>query len=99
MAVRPDVRLDDSPMQPVTCTRCSARVEARKSSWEQTTIQWSAAAITACQERRENPGASDGVGFAGCSSLAESIREAAVSGSLPVQSGDPLPVNDEAAHP
>ena len=98
VTVRPDVRLDDGPMNPVTCSTCSARVEVRKSSWEQTSIQWNAAAIAACHERRRDAEeAADGFSFsfAGCTRLGESIREAAVAGELPVQSGDPLPTNDE----
>lgn len=99
VAIRPDVRLDDGPMYPVDCTACSATVEVRKSSWEQTSIQWHAEALAACHQRRETGDAADGVTFAGCSSLRESIREAAVSGVLPVRSGDPLLVNTEQAHP
>lgn len=95
VTVRPDVRLDDGPMNPVTCSTCSARVEVRKSSWEQTSIQWNGAAIAACHERRDTGDAADGVSFAGCTRLDESIRQAAVAGELPVQSGDPLPTNDE----
>ena len=95
VTVRPDVRLDDGPMNPVTCSTCSARVEVRKSSWEQTSIQWNGAAIAACHERRDTGDAADGVSFAGCTRLGESIRQAAVAGELPVQSGDPLPTNDE----
>lgn len=93
-AIRPDVRLDDGPMVPVTCKACRARVEVRKSSWEQTSIQWSAAATAACHERALLATAIDGVGFAGCSALSASIRRAASDGSLPVQIADPLLVNE-----
>lgn len=99
LVIRPDVRLDDGPMLPVTCTTCDARVEVRKSSWEQTSIQWHADAIEACHERRETEGTANGVTFAGCSKLGESIREAAISGDLPVQSPDPLLTNDEGTQP
>ncbi|WP_107705996.1 ferredoxin [Nocardioides allogilvus] len=95
-APRPDVRLDDGAMEPVTCTTCSARVEVRKSSWEQTSIQWHGEALRACLERRAtDPGCRPNATFAGCSALDIAIREAAVRGALPVQSGDPLPVNPE----
>ncbi len=40
MAIRPDNRLDDAPMVPVACTRCGAGVQVRKSSWNQTSVQW-----------------------------------------------------------
>lgn len=97
MAVHPDNRLADGPMTSVSCTTCGAGVEARKSSWEQTSVQWSADAVERCIERRaSSPGSgSNGVTFAGCQALRESIREAAVRGDLPVQDGDPLPTNPE----
>ena len=44
MTVRPDNRLADSPMVPVACRRCGACVSARKSSWNQTSVQWTAEA-------------------------------------------------------
>ena len=98
-APRPDVRLDDGGMEPVTCGTCAARVEVRKSSWDQTSIQWHAEALAACLERRASqPGSGpNGAAFAGCSTLDLAIREYAVRGDLPVQSGEPLPVNPEGA--
>jgi hypothetical protein len=103
MAVRPDVRLEDGPMTPVTCGTCGARVEARKSSWDQTSIQWGADALARCIERQEShprPGP-NGTAFLGCSALSQSLREAAVRGELPVQDTDDLPTNPAAqqAHP
>jgi hypothetical protein len=86
MAVRPDVRLDDAPMRAVTCRRCAARVEVRKSSWQQTSVQWDAAALSACAERREatpRPGP-NGDFFESCSALQASITDAATGGLLPV---------------
>lgn len=100
MAVRPDVRLDDAPMQPVSCTSCGARVLARKSSWDQTSIQWSDEALAACVERRASsprPGP-NGLAFPGCVALRDSVREAAVRGDLTVVSGEPLPINPAAQH-
>ena len=53
MTVRPDNRLADSPMVPVACRRCGASVLARKSSWNQTSVQWSAQASAQCLERQD----------------------------------------------
>ena len=87
MAVRPDNRLADSPMVPVACSRCGACVLARKSSWNQTSVQWNAEASAACLERRdaENLAAHSGRGlFLACSALSGSILDAVRSGDLPV---------------
>lgn len=87
MAVRPDVRLDDGPMTPIACATCGAGVEARKSTWEQTSIQWSPGALDTCVERRAGsprPGP-NGATFLGCAALSQALREAAVRGDLPVQ--------------
>jgi hypothetical protein len=77
--VREDNRLDDVPMMPVACRNCGARVLARKSSWNQTSVQWNADATARCAERIEAqkislPG-SRGV-FLVCSALSESILDA-----------------------
>lgn len=95
---RPDVRLDDGAMAPVTCGTCSARVEVRKSSWEQTSIQWTAAAADQCLNRRAWATARgpNGGTFPGCSALQTAVSDAAVRGELPVQIDDALPVNPEA---
>lgn len=87
---RPDVRLADGAMEPVACGTCGARVDVRKSSWDQTSIQWHADALEACLERRATkPGSGpNGGAFAGCTALSSAIRESAVRGELPVQSGD-----------
>lgn len=86
-------------MQPVTCGACGASVFARKSSWDQTTLQWNAQALSMCLERgdiavsdRPNRQA-----FEGCSAMRAAIRAAAVTGSLDVQSDEPLLANTE--HP
>lgn len=94
-AIRPDVRLDDGPMRPVSCRACSAVVEVRKSSWEQTSIQWSTEAIARCQERRPGNYGADTLAFEGCRKLSESIHDAVADGTLAVQSDAPLPVNTE----
>lgn len=98
-APRVDVRLEDGAMVPVTCSTCAALVEVRKSSWDQTSIQWPAEALGGCLERRAAApgGGPNGAVFVGCSALHLTIRESAVRGELPVQSGDPLPVAPEGA--
>ena len=52
-SVRVDNRLDETPMMPVTCRNCGARVLARKSTWNQTSVQWNADATARCTERAE----------------------------------------------
>jgi hypothetical protein len=84
--IRPDNRLLDAPMQPVECQRCGAVVTVRKSSWEQTSIQWNAAAAAACEERRSarpEPGP-NGTWFPGCLALRDSVREAALAGTIAI---------------
>ena len=86
-SVRDDNRLDEMPMRPVTCGNCGARVLARKSTWNQTSVQWNADATARCFERSEaeklaSPG-SRGV-FLRCSALSESIADAARHGDLAI---------------
>ena len=87
MTVRPDNRLADAPMVPVTCRRCGAEVMARKSSWQQTSVQWDAAALSRCPQRREaqllSAHGTRSV-FLSCSELREAIRQAVRDGVLPV---------------
>ena len=88
MAVRPDNRLLDAPMQAVTCDTCRAEVEVRKSSWEQTSIQWHDDAVQRCVERRAaspRPGP-NGTTFRGCEALRATVAALAVGGALGVQS-------------
>lgn len=88
MIVRPDNRLSDAPMMPVACGSCGARVLVRKSSWEQTSVQWDAASVRQCPRRAESTGAVGayaGPGFLqGCPQLHESIESAVRRGELPV---------------
>ncbi|OBG47744.1 hypothetical protein [Mycolicibacterium fortuitum] len=87
MAVRPDNRLDDAPMVPVTCARCGAGVEGRKSSWNQTSVQWTGAALSRCEERCTAAQLGDNGGrglFLACSALGGSIVDAVRSGALQV---------------
>lgn len=86
MALRPDNRLADAPMLPVACRRCGAEVLARKSTWDQTSIQWNAEAMGRCQERAEAAKlAGHGLGlFLACSALRTSLLAAAGDGTLPI---------------
>lgn len=92
MSVRPDNRLRDAPMTPVACGSCGARVLARKSSWEQTSVQWDAESVARCTRRRGAPGIARDAPFALCPDLRESIEAAVRQGALPVleQAGTPM---------
>jgi hypothetical protein len=86
MTVRTDNRLDDMPMAPVVCRNCGAQLLARKSSWNQTSVQWNADASALCLERRQ---ANQIAGhhrslFLACSALRESIEAAVASGELAI---------------
>lgn len=82
MTIRADSRLLDSPLVPVTCRHCGAQVRARKSSWQQTTVQWDATALAACAQRRGADPADRP--FLGCSRLRESVDDAVRQGALPI---------------
>jgi len=87
MTVRPDNRLADAPMVAVMCRRCGAGVEARKSSWNQTSVQWTRTALRRCEERCEAGQLADFGGrglFLACSALNSSIVDAVRAGTLPV---------------
>ena len=87
VVVRPDVRLESAPMSPVSCDTCGAQVEARKSSWEQTSIQWHSADTERCLERRAAMAPRiAGTPFAGCASLRMALSRAVDRGELPVLS-------------
>ena len=87
MTIRPDNRYADSPMVPVACRRCGACVLARKSSWNQTSVQWNAEASARCLERRDAqnlaPHSARGL-FLACSALSDSIVDAVRHGDLTV---------------
>ncbi len=90
MAVRPDNRLDDSPMVPVVCGRCGAGVQVRKSSWNQTSVQWTGTALSRCEERctvEQLAGASRPGLFLACSALKASIADAVRAGAVPLVDG------------
>ena len=87
MEIEIDNRLSDFPMAPVSCRRCGAHVLTRKSSWNQTSVQWNAEASAACLERSDpqNSVAYSGRGvFLACSALTDSIVGAVRRGDLPV---------------
>ena len=79
--VRQDNRLDEMPMVPVTCRNCGAHVLARKSSWNQTSVQWNADASARCSERTLYE---DRDVFVACSALSDSIVCAVRDGDLPI---------------
>ncbi len=86
MSVRQDNRLADAPMVPVECRRCGAEVMGRKSTWDQTSVQWDADATARCAERRDADkltGHGRGL-FLGCSALRDSLMAAAREGALPI---------------
>ncbi|WUI01186.1 ferredoxin [Spirillospora sp. NBC_00431] len=74
---RRDERLLDAPPLPVRCRRCAAEVLVRKASWEQTSIQWNAAARASCTGLPGDP-------LGTCPALRSAIREAAVTGAINV---------------
>ena len=86
-SISDDNRLDEVPMVPVACRNCGARVLARKSSWNQTSVQWNADATARCAERAESQklaaAGSRGV-FLVCSALSESIVDAVRQGGLTI---------------
>lgn len=82
MGVRADNRLADAPMHPVSCRGCAAEVLVRKSSWQQTSVQWNDAAAAACTGWQ--PGCSTLGRFGVCEELRASIARAVVDGVLPV---------------
>ncbi|RAU90949.1 ferredoxin [Mycobacterium colombiense] len=84
--LREDNRLDEMPMVPVTCRNCGARVLARKSSWNQTSVQWDAGASARCIERRdaERLAGHHSGPFLACDALRESIQLAVATGELAI---------------
>ncbi|SBS70396.1 conserved hypothetical protein [uncultured Mycobacterium sp.] len=87
MVIRPDNRLADAPMVPVDCRRCGAGVQVRKSSWNQTSVQWTGPALDRCEERCTAAQlAVDGAHrlFLSCHALSESIVDAVRAGTVPV---------------
>ena len=81
---RPSRHLDErqGAAKPVECLRCGAAVLAAKFSPQHTSVQWSAAAVRACQEfgAADRPSAL----VEGCASLRDSIDAAVAAGRLEV---------------
>ena len=88
--IRTDDRLVESPPAPVCCTHCSAKVLVRKSSWQQTSIQWDTEAMAKCLERRDWEAATPRL-FMVCSKLRDSIDAAARNGAIrPLDEAGPV---------
>lgn len=82
--MREDNRLaDGAPMRSLTCERCAAQVLVRKSSRQQTSVQWDGRAMALCAERDPAGGP-----FEGCGSLRDTIREAALRGTIELADDD-----------
>lgn len=85
MTARTDLRIVDNPMQPLDCSACAASVLVRKSNWQQTSIQWNETAQKACRERPlACRGDNRSEQFAGCETLAATIRDASLEGRIDV---------------
>lgn len=80
---RPDNRLEDGPMAPVVCAACAVSVLVRKSSWDQTSVQWQADEARQCVER-EGQGATSGTARQqrACTKLTASIERAVRRGAV-----------------
>jgi hypothetical protein len=87
MTLRPDNRLAEAPMTTVHCERCAASVLVRKSTWNQTSVQWNSRAMASCVERgdAERLAAYGGSGlFLACSAVNASIAGATHRGDVKV---------------
>jgi hypothetical protein len=82
--VKTDNRLDEMPMAPVVCRSCTAQVMVRKSTWNQTSVQWNSEATVRCAERQEAERIPGHRIFLVCSALRESIEAAVVTGELTI---------------
>ncbi|OBK30570.1 ferredoxin [Mycobacterium asiaticum] len=77
------------PMAPIVCRNCGAQVLARKSTWNQTSVQWNGEATALCIERQD----ADRIAghhrrpFLVCSALRDSIETAVAAGELAIVDG------------
>lgn len=79
-------------MVPVACGTCGAQVLVRKSSWEQTSVQWDRTSMSQCLERGKAQEQPSQAGFSAaalrpgmflvCAQLRASIEEGVSTGSL-----------------
>lgn len=72
-------------MAPVACRECGAQVLVRKSSWNQTSVQWNAEATARCAQRREAHqvlACGDRSVFLVCSALGDAIADSVRQGRL-----------------
>lgn len=86
MAPQDDRLTDRTPTRPVSCGRCGSRVLVRKSSWQQTSVQWNSEALRGCTEYTADSAAPGG--FETCHALGATIRDAALNGTLEVLDDD-----------
>lgn len=89
MPAEDDRLTDRAPMHPVSCGQCGSRVLVRKSSWQQTSVQWNSEAVRGCTERTAAAsGSAAPGGFEACHALGANIRDAALNGTVEVLDDD-----------
>ncbi|MDI3388513.1 ferredoxin [Streptomyces sp. B-S-A8] len=85
MAPQDNRLTDGAPMRPVSCGQCGSRVLVRKSSLQQTSVQWNSEALRGCTE---HTAAMSGPAAPGaletCHALGATIRAAALNGTVEV---------------
>jgi hypothetical protein len=98
MTARADSRLSDCPPVSVACRCCGGDVLVRKSSWNQTSVQWNAEASARCLERLAASATAyskRGI-FLACGAVNESIVDGVWSGDVPVVDEIAEPVKNVA---
>ncbi|MDI3422183.1 ferredoxin [Streptomyces luteolus] len=85
-----DNRLTDgAPMRPVSCGQCGSRVLVRKSSWQQTSVQWNSEALRGCREHiAATSGPAAPAGLETCHALVATIRAATLNVTIEVLDDD-----------
>lgn len=72
----------------LTCDSCGVQVKVKKSSAEQTSVQWSAAAVRRCVEFADRAGRGQPTALvASCGKLRDSIERATRDGRLTADRG------------
>jgi hypothetical protein len=74
----------ESGLVPVECTRCGNRVLAKKNSDKHTSVQWTAESSTCPEIAAQVDGGARSAQILGCSTLKQSIEQAARDGRLAV---------------